>query len=92
MLTGSEDGIIRKYDVIPTLNGDVPLTLVQRHGITESVQKSGILISAWENEPPGKPCPIHSIDVHSEGVWCLTGSQNGLIHLWTIRHDEGSVY
>jgi transcriptional activator SPT8 len=31
-----------------------------------------------------------SIDVHSEAVWCLTGLENGSIHLWTVRQEEGS--
>ena len=63
-------------------------------------------ISAWENEetPAGvltdsapvledihsKTSPVYCIDVHSEAVWCLTGLENGTIHLWTVRQEEGT--
>lgn len=31
------------------------------------------------------------MDVHSEGIWILTGCENGSINLYTVRHDEGMV-
>ena len=87
-MTGGEDGIIRKYEFIPFYNGDCYLTSNQRHGVQDSIQKAGVVVSAWENE---ESSPIYSIQVHSEAVWCLTGSKNGNVHLWTLRQEEGTL-
>jgi transcriptional activator SPT8 len=50
IITGSEDGFIRKYDLYSSLNGSTPLTGAQKHGLADSIQKGGTLVSAWENE------------------------------------------
>ncbi|KAL2916141.1 3-dehydroquinate dehydratase (3-dehydroquinase) [Polyrhizophydium stewartii] len=96
VFTGAEDGFIRKFDMLATMNGETMLTQTQRHGMVDTVQKSALLISAWENESkptgggPGRVSPVYSMDVHSEGVWCLTGVDGGGVNLWTVRHDEGT--
>ena len=41
-------------------------------------------------EPP-RISPIYSIDVHSEAVWCVTGTESGSINLFTVRHEEGKL-
>jgi len=38
IFTGSEDGLIRKYDFAATMNGTTPLPLNQRHKYTETVK------------------------------------------------------
>nr|KAJ3423291.1 3-dehydroquinate dehydratase (3-dehydroquinase) [Polyrhizophydium stewartii] len=97
VFTGAEDGFIRKFDMLATMNGETMLTQTQRHGMVDTVQKSALLISAWENESkptgggPGRVSPVYSMDVHSEGVWCLTGVDGGGVNLWTVRHDEGTA-
>ncbi|KAI8924241.1 WD40-repeat-containing domain protein [Entophlyctis helioformis] len=97
VFTGADDGFIRKYDFYATLRGDTLLTQAQRHGLVDTV--SGALVSAWENEDKQaevgitsqhRVSPVYSLDVHSEGVWCVSGLDNGRINLWTVRHDEGS--
>jgi transcriptional activator SPT8 len=35
--------------------------------------------------------PVYSIDVQSEGVWCVTGTESGAINLFTVRHHEGKL-
>jgi transcriptional activator SPT8 len=69
----------------------------------DSITRSATLCSAWENEeklderegtplpPPTKVSPVYSMDVHSDGVWLLTGLENGSINLWTVRIEEGTV-
>ncbi|KAJ1332622.1 hypothetical protein BSLG_008251 [Batrachochytrium salamandrivorans] len=104
VFSGSEDGFIRKFDFQQTINGDMMLTQNQKHGFVDSIQKAGVLISAWENEDrlagprldhthsntPVRVSPVFSLDVHSEGVWCISGLDNGHMNLWTVRHDEGT--
>jgi WD40 repeat protein len=47
LFTGGEDGFVRKFDMAPTLNGDNMLTLNQKHGFPDSVQKAAVLVSAY---------------------------------------------
>ncbi|KAJ3073893.1 hypothetical protein HDU98_000420, partial [Podochytrium sp. JEL0797] len=50
MFTGGEDGFIRKFDFMSSVNGDHSLTAAQRHGLVDSIQKAGAMLSAWEVE------------------------------------------
>jgi transcriptional activator SPT8 len=50
VLTGSEDGYIRKWDFFASMNGKTMLTQVQRHQLVDSITKAGYLASWWENE------------------------------------------
>ncbi|KAF9464759.1 WD40-repeat-containing domain protein [Collybia nuda] len=51
MLTGSDDGYIRNYDIFSAVNGKNFLTAPQRHhsGVVEGIMKSGQLRFWWEN-------------------------------------------
>lgn len=50
VLTGSEDGYIRKWDFFTSMNGKTALTQAQRHYHVDSVIYSGVISSWWENE------------------------------------------
>ncbi|KAI8638125.1 WD40-repeat-containing domain protein [Parasitella parasitica] len=50
VLTGSEDGYIRKWDFFTSMNGKTALTQAQRHNNVDSVTLAGVLSSWWENE------------------------------------------
>ncbi|CEP12301.1 hypothetical protein [Parasitella parasitica] len=50
VLTGSEDGYIRKWDFFASMNGKTALTQAQRHNNVDSVTLAGVLSSWWENE------------------------------------------
>lgn len=52
ILTGGEDGFIRKYDFIASIEGKSPLTMAQRHNMVDSITKAGVISSYWENEQP----------------------------------------
>lgn len=52
ILTGGEDGFIRKYDFIASIQGKSPLTVAQKHNLVDSVTKAGVISSYWENEQP----------------------------------------
>lgn len=52
ILTGGEDGFIRKYDFIASIEGKSPLTMAQRHNLVDSITKAGVISSYWENEHP----------------------------------------
>lgn len=54
LITGSEDGYIRDYDVFAGLNGKTFLTANQRHhcgvgGVVDGLMKAGQIRSWWEN-------------------------------------------
>lgn len=40
LFTAGEDGFIRKFDIVSSLNGNSSLTGVQRHGLVDSIQKA----------------------------------------------------
>lgn len=52
IITGGEDGFIRKYDFIESIQGKSPLTMAQKHNLVDSVTKAGVINSYWENEQP----------------------------------------
>lgn len=52
ILTGGEDGFIRKYDFIASIEGKSPLTMAQRHNLVDTITKAGVISSYWENEQP----------------------------------------
>ena len=82
LLTGSEDGYIRDYDIFTAVNGKVFLTAPQRHhaGVVEGTLKSGQVRSWWENpgtSPPSADAgrsPVHSLVLHSDALWGLSGT------------------
>ncbi|SGZ54932.1 CIC11C00000005779 [Sungouiella intermedia] len=52
IITGGEDGFIRKYDFSASIEGKAPLTVAQKHNLMDSITKSGVIGSYWENEQP----------------------------------------
>ncbi|KAJ3303702.1 Transcription factor spt8 [Kappamyces sp. JEL0829] len=57
-------------------------------------QQSAALVSTIDASLPQEPAkvsPVYSLDVHSEGVWCLSGTESGSINLWSVRHEEGKL-
>lgn len=52
VLTGGEDGFIRKYDFTASIAGKAPLTVAQKHNLMDSITKAGVIGSYWENEQP----------------------------------------
>ncbi|KAI9315180.1 WD40-repeat-containing domain protein, partial [Dichotomocladium elegans] len=97
VFTGSDDGYVRKWDFFASMNGKTALTQVQRHQHVDSVTMSGVLSSWWENEEqvaaaPAALPPPPTIDVHTEALWALLGTESGNINLVTVRHDEGKCH
>ncbi|KAJ8078848.1 Transcription factor spt8 [Marasmius tenuissimus] len=101
LLTGSEDGYIRDYDIFTALNSKNFLTAPQRHhsGVVEGIMKAGQIRFWWENpshSPPATegervPAPVYSLIMHSDGLWALAGSNSGPINLLTVRHEPGRL-
>ncbi|KAG1905805.1 WD40 repeat-like protein [Suillus fuscotomentosus] len=104
LLTGSDDGFIRDYDIFATVNGKTTLTAPQRHhcNVVEGNMKAGQIRSWWENPdfvpqsgyPPmghSSPCPVYSLAMHSDAIWALGGANRGHINLFTVRHDPGRL-
>ncbi|OWB72785.1 hypothetical protein B5S31_g2507 [[Candida] boidinii] len=52
LFTGGEDGFIRKFDFVSSIEGRAPLTVAQRHQLVDSIANGGMLLSYWENEQP----------------------------------------
>ena len=88
LLTGSEDGYIRDYDIFAAVNGKVTLTAPQRHhcNVVEGNMKSGQIRCWWENPdlvnlqngyPQGSEStvsPVYSMAMHSDALWALGGT------------------
>ncbi|KAI6045758.1 WD40 repeat-like protein [Pisolithus marmoratus] len=105
LLTGSEDGYIRDYDIFTSVNGKITLTAPQRHhcNVVEGNMKAGQIRCWWENPDylgpqAGYPTagesllsPVYSLAMHSDALWALGGTQRGHINLFTVRHDPGRL-
>ncbi|KAL9596271.1 MAG: hypothetical protein Q9219_005901 [cf. Caloplaca sp. 3 TL-2023] len=99
VFSGGADGYIRKFNWIETMNGKSMLTVAQRHPFVDSVTKAGVLLSYWENEDSqtkatvGEDGPylssVYSLAVQRDGLWLLSGLENGGINVQSVRHDEG---
>lgn len=103
--TGGQDGYIRKHDFHQSITGKVPLTVAQKHAFVDTVQRSGVLLSYWENDecdddqplanaqsPSDKPLsPVYCLAVQSEALWMLSGQHSGAIKLQSVRVEEGKT-
>ncbi|KAL8923999.1 MAG: hypothetical protein Q9208_004283 [Pyrenodesmia sp. 3 TL-2023] len=99
VFSGGADGYIRKFNWIDTVNGKSMLTVAQRHPFVDSVTKAGVLLSYWENEDSQVKATatedgpylssVYSLAVQRDGLWLLSGLENGGINLQSVRHDEG---
>lgn len=49
-------------------------------------------ISSNGSEAGSKLSPVYSMDVHSDALWALLGTESGGINLVTVRHDEGKCH
>ncbi|KAJ7581459.1 WD40 repeat-like protein [Mycena floridula] len=106
LITGSDDGYIRDYDIFAALNGKNLLTAPQRShsGVVEGLMKAGQLRFWWENPanrdllpkaPPEDedllPAPVFSLAMQSDALWVLAGTDVGDINLFTVRHQPGQL-
>ncbi|SCV02188.1 LAMI_0G16688g1_1 [Lachancea mirantina] len=107
LFLGGEDGYVRKYDFLNTIEGKLSLTILQKHSLVDSISNAGILQSYWENEVPQKRAdlkltktgkeyepvvsPVHALDVQSECMFLLSGLENGGITMQGCRFFEGQI-
>lgn len=89
VFSGGSDGFVRKYNWVDSVNAKSMLTVAQRHPFVDSVTKSGVLMTYWENMDEAMLSPVYSLAAQSEGLWLLSGLASGGIRLQSIRHDEG---
>jgi len=86
MLTGSEDGYIRDYDLFTGLNGKTFLSAPQRHhcGVVEGILKYAPIRAWWENPSDSKReegtdepqlSPVYSLLMQSDALWSLAGTE-----------------
>lgn len=87
LLTGSDDGYIRDYDIFSGVNGKVFLTAPQRHhcGVMEGLMKAAQIKLWWENPVPPDPtagaveeqqlCAPYSLIMHSDALWAIAGTE-----------------
>ncbi|KAG8787382.1 Transcription factor spt8 [Serendipita sp. 397] len=99
LLTGSDDGYIRIYDLIASVNGRTFLTAPQRShcGLGDTLMRAGILRCWWpattqERYDAGESPAVYSLACQSDALWALSGSANGEIYLYTVRHEPGKVH
>ncbi|KAF9483750.1 WD40 repeat-like protein, partial [Pholiota conissans] len=107
LLTGSDDGYVRDYDIFAAVNSKNFLTAPQRHhaGVVEGLMKSGQLRFWWENptlhdtnrpgilsvEEESGLAPVYSLAMQSDALWALAGTDAGYINLFTLRHEPGKL-
>ncbi|KAH9856911.1 WD40 repeat-like protein [Lenzites betulinus] len=104
LITGSDDGYIRDYDLFAAVNGKIFLTAPQRQhcGVIEGIMKAGQIRCWWENAIPtyapdgtvaGEPSlyPVYSLAMQSDALWALAGTDQGHITLCTVRHSPGRL-
>ncbi len=98
LITGSEDGYIRDYDIFSAVNGKVFLTAPQRHhcGVMEGLMKAAQIKCWWENpadmrlapgpieDPPLSP--VYSLLMHSDALWSLAGTEVKLKYALLLRY------
>lgn len=91
LLTGSDDGFIRDYDIFSALNGKTFLTAPQRHhcGVVEGIMKAGQIRYWWENPDMSRfngtvsvvddpsISPVYSLLMQSDALWSIAGSNVG---------------
>ncbi|KAG5652252.1 hypothetical protein H0H81_005647 [Sphagnurus paluster] len=103
LITGSDDGYIRDYDIFSAVNGKNFLTAPQRHhsGVVEGIMKQGQLRFWWENpfdgsklsaspvtDDPPSLSPVYSLAMQSDALWTLAGTDVGKpAHLWKFSID-----
>lgn len=103
LLTGSDDGYIRDYDIFAAVNGKVTLTAPQRHhcNVVEGNMKSGQIRSWWENPDlvnsqngylqggETTVSPVYSMAMHSDALWALGGTSVSALY---PRYHSESLY
>lgn len=103
VFTGGEDGFVRKYDFLSSINGTQLLTASQRHLLPDTITKSGVLSAYWENEQPlhkeeynvandgtyiPKMSPVYSLAAQAEALWVASGLQSGGISFQSATYGE----
>ncbi|KAF9075225.1 WD40-repeat-containing domain protein [Rhodocollybia butyracea] len=102
LITGSDDGYIRDYDIFAALNSKIFLSAPQRHhsGVVEGLMKAGQHRFWWENKLSStfsgiaedrSLVPVCSLIMHSDALWALAGTDMGPINLFTVRHEPGRL-
>ncbi|CAO3650405.1 unnamed protein product [Cunninghamella blakesleeana] len=57
----------------------------------ESGETNGLGTSSHHNTE-SKLSPVYSMDIQSDALWALQGTESGAIQLVTVRHDEGKTH
>ncbi|KAJ1984984.1 Transcription factor spt8 [Dimargaris verticillata] len=57
LLTGSEDGYVRRWNFFDSMNGKTQLTQSQRHMQVDTITRAGALASYWDNDDTPEPFP-----------------------------------
>lgn len=93
LLTGSDDGFIRDYDVFAACNGRTFLTAPQRShcGLGDTMMRAGNLRCWWpattqENYDMGITAGIQSMACHSDALWALSGGVVSVNTISTYSH------
>jgi transcriptional activator SPT8 len=92
LLTGSDDGYIRDYDIFTAVNGKNFLTAPQRHhaGVVEGIMKSGQIRFWWENPGPSSMTRLNGMGL-GEDEPALSPVYSLAMHsdaLWTLAGTD----
>ncbi|KAJ7667754.1 WD40 repeat-like protein [Mycena polygramma] len=93
LITGSDDGYIRDYDIFAAVNGKNFLTAPQRHhaGVVEGIMKSGQIRFWWENPAPMNTAKVNGMGFGGEDEPSLSPVYSLAMHsdaLWTLAGTD----
>eukprot|EP00834_Sanchytrium_tribonematis_P003860 NODE_166_length_14584_cov_1.124750.p3 type:complete len:446 gc:universal NODE_166_length_14584_cov_1.124750:694-2031(+) len=96
LLTSDSTGGIFIWDAFASINGDQLLSRIHRQGLVDTITRQGVLLGSFEAiDNPRLPVKTntcaHSLAIHSQGVWCLVGTQNGFLNMHSVRYKPGTV-
>ena len=102
LLSGGSDGYVRWYDLFASMNGKSMLTQNLRNSFVEGVTKGGVLTTWWghTHQEPGNNVSatqdsplsaVHSLVCQRDGLWGVSGGEDGNVNLWGLRYGAGST-
>ncbi|KAG6917974.1 hypothetical protein DXG01_017158 [Tephrocybe rancida] len=97
LLTGSDDGYIRDYDIFSAVNSKIFLTAPQRHhsGVVEGIMKAGQLRFWWENPALSDSTKLNTVPGIAAEPLPLSPVYSLVMHsdaLWTLAGtDTGHI-
>eukprot|EP00835_Amoeboradix_gromovi_P004158 NODE_308_length_11287_cov_0.209778.p2 type:complete len:417 gc:universal NODE_308_length_11287_cov_0.209778:7555-8805(+) len=94
LATGDSNGGVYIWDAFGSINGQQLMSRQQKQGLVDTVNRHGVLVSAFEcyEEPKDLQVvsAVQSLAIEKQGIWCLVGTSRGNINLHSVRLRPGA--